>query len=89
MTTSKLLTAVSIAFVCAPAFADGDAAAGKAKFEANCEQCHFADDFTDEADSVLEAIILAISKDEIKHITDLSGLSDEDIVDLVAFFASQ
>ena len=89
MTTVKLLTAAAIAFVCAPAFADGDAAAGKTKFEAACEECHYADDFSGQAESDLAGAISAASKGEIKHPDDLSALSSEDIANLAAFFASQ
>lgn len=89
MATNKLLVAASIAIVCVPAFAHGDAAAGKANFEEACERCHFADDYADEAESVIEAMILAIMNGETNHRASLSGLTADDAANLAAFFASQ
>ena len=89
MTIRKLLTAISIACVCAPAFADGDADAGKTKFDAACQQCHYADDFSGQAEADLAGTISAASKGEIQHPTDISDLSSDDSANLAAFLASQ
>ncbi len=90
MKARSLLFAASIALISAPAFAGGDADAGKAKYEEEkCDRCHFEDDFVEDAESVIAAMLLAVKGGEVKHRSDLSGLSDEDIANLAAFFASQ
>ena len=89
MTGKKLIAALFLAFVCAPAFAEGDAAAGKETFEEACESCHFEDDFTDEADSVLDDILMAILNGEIRHRGGFSGLTEKDVANLAAFLAEQ
>lgn len=89
MIKEKLLVAVSLAFVCSPAFAEGDAAAGKEKFEEACERCHFEDDYAEDAESVIEAMILAIINGETDHRASLDGFTAEDAANLAAFFAEQ
>lgn len=89
MTKLKLLAAVSLACICSPAIAHGDAEAGEATFEENCANCHFEDDFADEADSVLKAMILAVINGEIEHRGDFSDLSEQDAANLAAFLEQQ
>ncbi len=89
MTRNKLLAALSLALVCTPAFAEGDAAAGKETFEEVCESCHFEDDFADEADSVIDDILMAILNGEIRHRGGFKDLTEEDVANLAAFLAEQ
>ena len=67
----------------------GDAKAGEATFEENCANCHYADDYADEADSVLEAMLLAILNGEIRHRGGFSGLTEEDVANLAAYMEQQ
>ena len=89
MTKRTPLTALFAATLCSPAFADGDAAAGKETFEANCERCHYSDDYTHEAESVVAAMIKAIRSGETRHRPALADLTDEEIANLAAFLANQ
>ena len=89
MTRVKSFVALSLVFICSSAFAGGDAAAGKETFEEACESCHFEDDFVDEADSVLDDILMAILSGEIRHRGGFSGLTEKDIANLAAFLAEQ
>lgn len=89
MIKEKLLFVVTLAFVCTPALAGGDKAAGQEKFEDACERCHFEDDYADEAESVIKAMILAIISGETDHRASLSGFTEEDAANLAAFFADQ
>lgn len=89
MKTTKLLAVTSIALVCAPAFADGDADAGKELFEEECARCHYEDDFIEEAESVVVAMIKAIISGETRHRSSLKGFTDEEVANLAAFFESQ
>lgn len=67
----------------------GDAAAGKATFEAKCADCHYADDFAGEAAGNIVALIGA-EKTKAAHEgkADLSALSDADVANVAAFLAS-
>ena len=87
MRGKELLVAVAVACFCAPAIAGEGAAAGKEKFETLCERCHYPDDYAEESESVIEAMILAIMSGETKHRGDFSDLSKEDAANLAAFFA--
>ncbi|WP_405232620.1 c-type cytochrome [Lentisalinibacter salinarum] len=79
--------AAPLMFFGTAAYAGGDAEAGKAVFnDQGCADCHYEDDFA------------GIPKDEIKtmiteaaagdHDPDLSVLSEEDIANVAAYFAS-
>ncbi len=94
MYARKLLIAIAFSFFSPLAMAhsgleEGDAEIGKATFEENCANCHYEDDFADEADSVLEAILLAILNGEIRHRGGFRGLSEKDIANLAAFLEDQ
>ena len=85
----RFLTVASIALACSPAFAGGDADAGKEVFEADCQRCHYEDDYAHEAESVVVAMIQAIRSGETRHRPPLKDITDEEIANLAAFFASQ
>jgi mono/diheme cytochrome c family protein len=63
------------------------AAAGKAKFEAECAECHEAGDFEGEDAAALADSLKQISAGQMKHKQALK-LSDAEAADLAAFMAS-
>ncbi len=67
--------------------ANADAAAGKAKFEAACADCHEAADFEGEDAKALGDTLKKISAGEVKHKGDIK-LSDAEIADVAAYMAS-
>jgi mono/diheme cytochrome c family protein len=66
----------------------GDVEAGKAVFEANCADCHDADDFAGESADDIVAMIKSVTGGQVEHKGDASSLSDEDIANIAAFWAS-
>jgi len=67
------------------AYAGGDAAAGEAVYnDQGCADCHYEDDFA----GVPADEIKTMLKEATDHDPDLSGLSDEDVANLAAYFAS-
>jgi len=89
MRVLPLLVVFFLFAVGAPAIADDAVGAAQAKFEDACEQCHYSDDFVEDAESVIEAMILAIMSGETKHRGDFSDLSNIDASNLAAFLAEQ
>ena len=79
---------VPLAFFGASAFADGHIEAGKAVFEENCADCHYEDDFAGESKDDIMALINGVVGGEVEHKADLSGLSEEDLSNVAAYFAS-
>jgi mono/diheme cytochrome c family protein len=67
--------------------ASADAAAGKAKFEAVCAECHEAGDFAGEDAAALGATLKKMVAGQQKHKTALK-LSDAEIADLAAYMAA-
>lgn len=63
-----------------------DAAAGKAVAQAQCVQCHEADDWEGEDAASLESLIRDIVDGKVKHKTRLS-LSPEQIAAIAAYWA--
>ena len=74
-------------FLAAPAMAEDDG--GKALYEEQCAKCHFEDDFTGESEEAIVGMINGIIAGEIDHKSELTGLSEEEIKKLSAYFASQ
>lgn len=66
----------------------GDAEAGKATFEAKCGECHYEDDFAGESAEDITAMIKSVTGGEVEHKGDASGLSDDDVANIAAFWAS-
>lgn len=79
---------VPLAFFSQPIIA-GDTDAGKAKYLADCESCHFEDDFSGEAEADIAAMIESIISGAVEHKSELAGLTPQEIADLAAYFASQ
>ena len=67
--------------------ASADVAAGKARFNAVCAECHDSADFEGENIGALEATLKRISSGEIKHKKSLT-LSDREAADIAAYMAS-
>lgn len=86
----KLLTSIALPLFLfgASAHADGHMEVGKAKFEAVCADCHYEDHFAGTAEDEIKGMIKAVAAGEVEHDEDLSGLTDEEIQGLAAFFAS-
>ena len=67
--------------------AGADVAAGKAKFNAVCAECHDSADFEGEDLNALRDTLRRISQGEIAHKKSVR-LSDQEIADLAAYMAS-
>lgn len=67
--------------------ASADAAAGKAKFAADCAECHEAADFAGEDAKALTDSLKKIVGGQLKHKSALK-LSDAEIADLAAYMAA-
>lgn len=64
-----------------------DVAAGKAVAQAQCVQCHEADDWTGESTASLESLIRDIVAGKVKHKTRLQ-LSQADIANIAAYWGA-
>ena len=71
----------------APAIAEDDG--GMALYEEQCSKCHFEDDFSGESEEAIAGMINGIIAGEVDHKSELTGLSEEDVKKLAAYFASQ
>ena len=84
------IAAISIATLGLVGFsgvASADAAAGKAKFAADCAECHEVADFEGEDAAALSAAMKKIVAGQQKHKNKLT-LSDAEIADLAAYIAA-
>ena len=83
--------AVSLALLSWCGFAvAGDAAAGKAEFDAHCAECHYADDFAGESESDIAGMLSDVRSGEFEHESDeAKALSDADVANIAAYWASQ
>ena len=67
--------------------ARADVAAGKARFNAACGQCHDSADFENENPQALAATLRRIVSGELKHKKPLQ-LSDQEIADIAAYMST-
>ena len=67
--------------------AGADAAAGRARFNAICGECHDSADFENENPQALAATLRQIVSGEIKHKRALQ-LSDQEIADIAAYMST-
>ena len=84
------IAAISIATLGLVGFsgvASADAAAGKAKFAADCAECHEVADFEGEDAAALSESMKKIVTGQQKHKNKLT-LSDAEIADLAAYIAA-
>jgi mono/diheme cytochrome c family protein len=84
MKHSTRILLVAGALVVAPSAALADAAAGKAKFDAVCSDCHEVADHSGKAPAELTKQLQGISNGTIKHKGKVK-LNDTEIADLVAY----
>ena len=84
----RMAMVTALMFAGATAYAGGDMAAGKGTFEAGCADCHYEGDFAGESMDDIKALIKGVVSGEVDHKGDLSGLSDEEVANLAAYFAS-
>jgi cytochrome c553 len=87
MKAKSMLFAIPLIFFGAAAQA-GDAAAGDAVYQANCADCHFEDDFAGTAEDEIKGKIVAIKGGAEHKGGALEGLSDDDVANLAAYYAS-
>lgn len=83
-----MLAAVPLMFFGTAAYAGGDVEAGKAKFDEICSECHYEDDFAGETQEDMVGLVKSVVAGEVDHKKDLSGLSEEDIANVAAYFSS-
>ncbi len=88
MKTGWMLAALPLMFLGASAYAGGDVEAGKAKFDEICSECHYEDDFAGETEEDMVGLIKSVVGGEVDHKKDLSGLSEQDIANVAAYFSS-
>jgi mono/diheme cytochrome c family protein len=81
------LTIATLAIAGFGSAASADAAAGKAKFAANCAECHEVADFAGEDAKALTDSLKKIVAGQQKHKSALK-LSDAEIADLAAYMAA-
>jgi mono/diheme cytochrome c family protein len=83
--------AVSLALLSWCGFAvAGDVAAGKATFDEQCAECHYADDFADDSESDISGWMKGVRSGAVEHESEAPGnISDADADNIVAFWVSQ
>ncbi|MGI9264848.1 MAG: c-type cytochrome [Gammaproteobacteria bacterium] len=87
--TVYMLASMALMSWCSLATA-GDAAAGKAVFDAKCAECHYADDFSGESESDIAGFMAEARSGAIDHESEtVKEISDADAANIVTFWASQ
>ena len=79
-------TLIAILMLSCAAAHSADPQAGKALSQAQCSQCHDADDWVGESAASLESLIRYIVAGKVKHKTAVR-LSDAQIADVAAYWA--
>ena len=85
LTPFALVTLTSLASVTA---LGADRAAGQKIVEQNCAECHRTKDWNGETQDALESLIRDIVAGKIKHPQRKLDLTQEDIVNIAAFWTS-
>lgn len=89
MKARSMLAAIPLMLLAVAAQGQGNAEAGDATYQAVCSNCHFEDDFAGTAAEEISGLITAIKSGTTEHKGgNLADLSDEDIANLAAYFAS-
>ena len=85
----KVLTATgtALAVLALVPVARADVAAGKARFNAVCGECHDSADFENENPQALATTLRRIVSGELKHKKSLQ-LSDQEIADIAAYMST-
>ena len=85
MKKTWIAMAAPLMFLGTAAWAGGDVEAGKAVYdEEACADCHYEDDFA----GIPEAEIKTMITEATDHDPDMSYLSEEQVANLAAYFAS-
>ena len=79
--------AISVA-MCGAAVAGGDPAAGKAKVDETCSECHAKEDWAGKDAPTLEAAIKDVVAGKTKHKKKIT-LTDADIANVAAYWSSK
>ena len=87
LTTASVAIAVGAIVYLGSGPARADVAAGKARFNAACGQCHDSADFENENPQALAATLHRIVSGELKHKKPLQ-LSDQEIADIAAYMST-
>jgi mono/diheme cytochrome c family protein len=85
MDTKRILM-VAVASVCAAGWCGAALADGKAKFAADCAECHEAGDFEGEDAKALADTIKKISAGQMKHKSKIT-LSDAEITEIAGYMS--
>ena len=80
----SLACLVSVAFTLPVSAAD--VAAGKARVESQCAECHKPSDWSGESNAALESLIKDIVAGKVKHAKRRLQLSPQDISDIAAYW---
>ena len=87
LTTASVALAIGAFVYLGSGSAQADVAAGKARFNAVCGQCHDSADFENENPQALAATLRRIVSGELKHKKPLQ-LSDQEIADIAAYMST-
>jgi mono/diheme cytochrome c family protein len=87
LTTASVAVALGAIVSLGSGSARADVAAGKARFNAVCGQCHDSADFENENPQALAATLRRIVSGELKHKKPLQ-LSDQEIADIAAYMST-
>jgi len=89
MKTSSLLMTAALALAGRAGLADpADVAAGKAKVDAVCAECHEAADWQGTGEAELAKLIDGVAKGTSKHPKKKVELTDADVANIAAYWAS-
>lgn len=84
----KVLALTVILFQAGTARAAEEVTGGRTIFENTCSECHYEDDFAGRSQAEILTEITQLATGERKHKIDLSKLSENEMADIAAFFAS-
>ena len=87
VTRTLAVAAATLALAGFSTAASADAAAGKAKFAADCAECHEPADFAGEDAAALQGTIKKIVAGQMKHKKALK-LTDQQVADVAAYMAA-
>ena len=89
MKRSSLLMTAALALAGQAGLADAaDVAAGKAKVDEVCAECHEAADWKGTAEAELAKLIDGVAKGTTKHAKKKLELTDADVANIAAYWAS-
>jgi len=84
----KVFALTVILFQAGTVRAGEEVTGGRTLFESTCSECHYEDDFAGKSQAEILNEIKQFATVERKHKIDLSKLSENEMADVAAFFAS-